>query len=138
MLFPSQVVFQWTPQLLSFFGQYGYKSAGGTEHVPQGWDWWIGLVGNSRYYNYTLSINGTAQHFTDQYLTNVIVSILLRNIVVYRATGSNGFNDDSQLSRQVQNVWLPSLSTCSKSSRRFRYDTFWTWAIRTTSLKVYI
>lgn len=54
--------------------QYGYKSAGGTRHVPAGWDWWIGLVGNSRYYNYTLSINGTGRHFSDQYLTNVIVS----------------------------------------------------------------
>lgn len=54
--------------------QYGYKAAGGPGHVPVGWDWWIGLVGNSRYYNYTLSINGTAQHFTDQYLTHVIVS----------------------------------------------------------------
>ncbi|XP_054280520.1 N-acetylglucosamine-6-sulfatase-like isoform X2 [Macrosteles quadrilineatus] len=55
-----------------YLNTYGYKAAGGTKHVPKGWHWWLGLVGNSRYYNYTLSINGTAQHFTDQYLTNVI------------------------------------------------------------------
>uniref|UniRef100_A0A1B6KZS0 Sulfatase N-terminal domain-containing protein n=1 Tax=Graphocephala atropunctata TaxID=36148 RepID=A0A1B6KZS0_9HEMI len=55
-----------------YLNAYGYQKAGGTAHVPVGWDWWLGLVGNSRYYNYTLSINGTAHRFSDQYLTNVI------------------------------------------------------------------
>ncbi|XP_046681956.1 N-acetylglucosamine-6-sulfatase-like [Homalodisca vitripennis] len=55
-----------------YLNAYGYKEAGGTAHVPVGWDWWLGLEGNSRYYDYTLSINGTARHFSDQYLTNVI------------------------------------------------------------------
>jgi len=53
--------------------QYGYRKTGGVTHVPAGWDWWIGLVGNSRYYNYTLSVNGTAVFHSDDYLTNVIV-----------------------------------------------------------------
>lgn len=53
---------------------------GGTAHVPVGWDWWAGLVGNSRYYNYSLSINGTEKKFGDkpnEYLTDVIVSVKL-------------------------------------------------------------
>ena len=40
---------------------------GGHRHVPPGWDWWFGLVGNSKYYNYTLSINGKAKHHGDNY-----------------------------------------------------------------------
>lgn len=55
-----------------YLNQYGSKSAGGTKHVPKGHDWWLGLKGNSKYYDYTLSINGTAQHFTKEYLTDVI------------------------------------------------------------------
>ncbi|KAF6217400.1 hypothetical protein GE061_001755, partial [Apolygus lucorum] len=51
---------------------YGQKSVGGPEHVPPGWDSWVGLVGNSRYYNYSLSINGTAKKYTTEYLTNVL------------------------------------------------------------------
>ena len=60
--------------------QYGERSAGGVSHIPVGWDWWVGLVGNSRYYNYTLSVNGTARKhgdsYADDYLTDVIVSQL--------------------------------------------------------------
>ncbi|XP_063220192.1 N-acetylglucosamine-6-sulfatase-like isoform X2 [Bacillus rossius redtenbacheri] len=55
-----------------YLNQYGREAVGGTAHVPLGWDWWIGLVGNSRYYNYTLSLNGTAKTLTSEYLTNVI------------------------------------------------------------------
>ena len=35
--------------------------------MPPGWDWWAGLVGNSRYYNYTLSINGKPKNFGSNY-----------------------------------------------------------------------
>ncbi|CAL4098117.1 unnamed protein product, partial [Meganyctiphanes norvegica] len=59
-----------------YLNQYGTRNAGGFEHVPPGWDWWVGLVGNSRYYNYTLSVNGTEEIHGDNpqkdYLTNVI------------------------------------------------------------------
>lgn len=55
-----------------YLNQYGYKETGGAAHIPAGWDWWIGLVGNSRYYNYTLSVNGTAVFHSDDYLTDVI------------------------------------------------------------------
>ena len=39
---------------------------GGLAHVPAGWDHWVGLQGNSRYYNYSVSMNGKAvQHGHD-------------------------------------------------------------------------
>lgn len=45
-------------------------------HVPPGWHWWYGLVGNSVYYNYSLSVNGTTlekhEDRDEDYLTNVI------------------------------------------------------------------
>ncbi|RZF33344.1 hypothetical protein LSTR_LSTR007689 [Laodelphax striatellus] len=57
-----------------YAGKYLNKYGSGMNgsHVPPGWDWWIGLHGNSVYYNYTLSINGTNHHFTDKYLTKNI------------------------------------------------------------------
>ncbi|XP_064081040.1 N-acetylglucosamine-6-sulfatase-like [Macrobrachium nipponense] len=61
-----------------YLNQYGENQAGGLNHIPPGWDWWIGLKGNSRYYNYTLSVNGSEETHHDDphkdYLTNVIRS----------------------------------------------------------------
>ncbi|XP_076230933.1 N-acetylglucosamine-6-sulfatase [Calliopsis andreniformis] len=58
-----------------YLNQYGNKAVGGSNHVPVGWDWWAGLIGNSKYYNYSLSINGTEKKFgsdPEDYLTDVI------------------------------------------------------------------
>lgn len=67
----------------TFFGgkylnRYGNPQVGGPQHVPPGWDEWYGLVGNSRYYNYTLSVNGQPEKHGDSYgpdyLTDLLVS----------------------------------------------------------------
>lgn len=59
-----------------YLNRYGHKQAGGVRHVPPGWTNWNGLVGNSVYYNYTLSINGTPEKHGDSphkdYLTDVL------------------------------------------------------------------
>ena len=53
------------------------KSVGGPEHVPPGWDEWLGLVGNSKYYNYTLSANGKPEKHGDTYSTDYLTDVLV-------------------------------------------------------------
>ncbi|XP_076256472.1 N-acetylglucosamine-6-sulfatase-like isoform X1 [Rhynchophorus ferrugineus] len=60
-----------------YLNQYGSKFSGGTSHVPKGYDWWIGLKGNSKYYNYTLSVNGTAVKIHNLYLTDLLANYSL-------------------------------------------------------------
>ncbi|XP_012250956.1 N-acetylglucosamine-6-sulfatase-like isoform X2 [Athalia rosae] len=63
-----------------YLNQYGSIKAGGPAHVPVGWDWWAGLVGNSKYYNYSLSLNGTVREYGDKpedYLTDVIGNLAI-------------------------------------------------------------
>ncbi|KAL0120010.1 hypothetical protein PUN28_007995 [Cardiocondyla obscurior] len=58
-----------------YLNQYGNQKIGGAAHVPVGWDWWAGLIGNSKYYNYSLSINGTERKYGNSpsdYFTDVI------------------------------------------------------------------
>ncbi|XP_051896818.1 glucosamine (N-acetyl)-6-sulfatase (Sanfilippo disease IIID), b [Pristis pectinata] len=61
-----------------YLNQYGHPAVGGTAHVPMGWDHWHGLVGNSKYYNYTLSVNGAAErhngNYQKDYLTDLIAN----------------------------------------------------------------
>uniref|UniRef100_A0A8C2GMX1 N-acetylglucosamine-6-sulfatase n=1 Tax=Cyprinus carpio TaxID=7962 RepID=A0A8C2GMX1_CYPCA len=62
-----------------YLNEYGSKKAGGVEHVPLGWDHWFALESNSKYYNYTLSVNGRAQrhgqNYSEDYLTDVLANI---------------------------------------------------------------
>ncbi|XP_035217177.1 N-acetylglucosamine-6-sulfatase-like isoform X2 [Stegodyphus dumicola] len=59
-----------------YLNQYGKKSVGGVKHVPRGWDHWMGLVGNSHYYDYSLSVNGREEKHgsnpQNDYLTDLI------------------------------------------------------------------
>ncbi|KAJ8261122.1 hypothetical protein COCON_G00168450 [Conger conger] len=72
------------PDLLrgKYLNQYGKKEAGDVAYVPPGWDQWHALVGNSQYYNYTLSVNGKEEKHGDSYdtdyLTDLIVNRSLR------------------------------------------------------------
>ena len=84
----------------TFFGgkylnQYGDAKVGGPQHVPPGWDEWYGLVGNSRYYNYTLSVNGSSEKHGDtygpDYLTDLLVSMLALSQLHTTATKFNIF-----------------------------------------------
>eukprot|EP00117_Sycon_ciliatum_P043667 scpid62763/ scgid31589/ N-acetylglucosamine-6-sulfatase; Glucosamine-6-sulfatase len=60
-----------------YLNSYGTKQApGGPQHIPRGWDTWFGLVGNSKYYNYSVSNNGVleehGQDYGADYFTDMI------------------------------------------------------------------
>lgn len=72
----------------TFFGgkylnRYGNPQVGGPQHVPPGWDEWYGLVGNSRYYNYTLSVNGQPERHGDSYGTDYLTDLLVSTCTLY-------------------------------------------------------
>ena len=66
----------------AYFGKYlnayAHPTAGGAAHVPPGWDQWMGLVGNSKYYNYNVSLNGeNVRHghdYAEDYFTDLIAN----------------------------------------------------------------
>lgn len=64
-----------------YLNQYGRGAGGGVGHVPKGWDWWHGLVGNSRYYNYTLSVNGKVEKHGDNYTKDYLTDVIRRKAV---------------------------------------------------------
>uniref|UniRef100_A0A1W7RGZ6 N-acetylglucosamine-6-sulfatase n=1 Tax=Agkistrodon contortrix contortrix TaxID=8713 RepID=A0A1W7RGZ6_AGKCO len=59
-----------------YLNQYGHPNAGGVQHIPMGWTYWLGLVGNSRYYNYTLSMNGHEEKHGDRYEEDYLTDLL--------------------------------------------------------------
>ncbi|XP_071810456.1 N-acetylglucosamine-6-sulfatase-like isoform X2 [Asterias amurensis] len=61
-----------------YLNQYGVTKVGGVAHVPPGWDEWNGLVKNSVYYNYTLSVNGKAEEHGDDYTKDYLTDLINR------------------------------------------------------------
>uniref|UniRef100_A0A3Q1ICZ6 N-acetylglucosamine-6-sulfatase n=1 Tax=Anabas testudineus TaxID=64144 RepID=A0A3Q1ICZ6_ANATE len=71
-----------------YLNQYGKKEAGDVGHVPPGWDQWFALVGNSQYYNYTLSANGKEEKHGGQ--TQMLLSPRVAStVLVYFSIQTN-------------------------------------------------
>lgn len=66
-----------------YLNQYGHPTVGGVAHVPMGWDHWHGLVGNSKYYNYTLSVNGAAEKHGDNYQRDYLTDLIANRSVEF-------------------------------------------------------
>uniref|UniRef100_A0A4W5RV67 N-acetylglucosamine-6-sulfatase n=1 Tax=Hucho hucho TaxID=62062 RepID=A0A4W5RV67_9TELE len=60
-----------------YLNQYGKKKTGNDGYVPPGWDQWHALIGNSQYYNYTLSVNGKEEQHGDNYEKDYLTDLIL-------------------------------------------------------------
>lgn len=70
-----------------YLNNYGSPDVGGTAHIPQGWDEWMALVGNSKYYNYDISQNGKQVHFGDDYATDYYTDKMKNDSVAWLKSG---------------------------------------------------
>ncbi|XP_066225916.1 N-acetylglucosamine-6-sulfatase isoform X3 [Saccopteryx leptura] len=68
-----------------YLNEYGAPDAGGLEHVPLGWSYWYALEKNSKYYNYTLSINGKARKHGENYSVDYLTDVLNKHWLIRQA-----------------------------------------------------
>ncbi len=73
-----------------YLNLYGDPAVGGVAHVPAGWDNWQALVGNSVYYNYQLSNNGTMERHAADYATDYLPNVVLNKTLDFLAANLGG------------------------------------------------
>ena len=90
LLFPTDTVISnyWNENFTSspfsfsaYFGKYLNNYDG--LRVPPGWDDWSGLVKNSRYYNYSLNINGKIVRHNSDYKKDYFTDLMARDSANY-------------------------------------------------------
>uniref|UniRef100_A0A803V8A7 N-acetylglucosamine-6-sulfatase n=1 Tax=Ficedula albicollis TaxID=59894 RepID=A0A803V8A7_FICAL len=68
-----------------YLNEYGAEDAGGVGHVPPGWSFWYALEKNSKYYNYTLSVNGKARRHGENYSVDYLTDVLNKHWLIRQA-----------------------------------------------------
>lgn len=61
--------------------------------IPPGWNHWNGLLRNSRFYNYTLNVNGKLTRYGHDYHKDYFTNVITRQSMKYFATHALKTND---------------------------------------------
>jgi N-acetylglucosamine-6-sulfatase len=72
----------------AFFGKYlnnyAEKSSGvNVSHIPIGWHKWFGLVGNSKYYDYSVSNDGVEEKHGNDYEKDYFTDVIKREAIAF-------------------------------------------------------
>uniref|UniRef100_A0A3Q1HC38 N-acetylglucosamine-6-sulfatase n=1 Tax=Anabas testudineus TaxID=64144 RepID=A0A3Q1HC38_ANATE len=93
-----------------YLNQYGKKEAGDVGHVPPGWDQWFALVGNSQYYNYTLSANGKEEKHGDSYETDYLTDLIDKHWLLRQPVNPMPNSSITYLDNAYRKRWQTLLS----------------------------
>eukprot|EP01097_Dermamoeba_algensis_P009909 TRINITY_DN7133_c0_g1_i1.p2 TRINITY_DN7133_c0_g1~~TRINITY_DN7133_c0_g1_i1.p2 ORF type:complete len:565 (+),score=157.83 TRINITY_DN7133_c0_g1_i1:208-1695(+) len=66
----------------ALFGKY-MNDYSDFKHIPHGWDHWFALLGNSVFYNYSISYNGLRHNYNDSYPADYLPLVLETNLLDY-------------------------------------------------------
>nr|KAG5686196.1 hypothetical protein BaRGS_012414 [Batillaria attramentaria] len=102
-----------------YFGKYLNKYDG--ERTPVGWDQWVGLVRNSRFYNYTLNYQGSLQKHYDNYYNDYLTDLIANDSVAFFKRSKRSFPQSLNLLPRRCRILANSTVSCDQDIYR-NYD----------------